>query len=179
MDKETLRNKSRFLSLILRHKPETINLQLDNEGWLNVNELIEKSNKHGELLDFDMLEYIVNNSDKQRFTFNNDKSKIRANQGHSIEVELDLQEKIPPTILYHGTVDKFVDSIRNSGIEKRSRNHVHLSAETETAIKVGSRKGTPVILTVNSGQMYKDGYKFYQSKNDVWLIDFVPKEYIN
>lgn len=126
-----------------------------------------------------MLEYIVNNSDKQRFTFNNDKSKIRANQGHSIEVELDLQEKIPPTILYHGTVDKFVDSIRNSGIEKRSRNHVHLSAETETAIKVGSRKGTPVILTVNSGQMYKDGYKFYQSKNDVWLIDFVPKEYIN
>lgn len=126
-----------------------------------------------------MLEYIVNNSDKQRFTFNNDKSKIRANQGHSIEVELDLQEKIPPTILYHGTVDKFVDSIRNSGIEKRSRNHVHLSAETETAIKVGSRKGTPVILTVNSGQMYKDGYKFYQSKNDVWLIEFVPKEYIN
>jgi len=179
MDKETLKNKSRFLSLILRHKPETINLQLDNEGWLNVNELIEKSNKHGELLDFGMLEYIVNNSDKQRFTFNNDKSKIRANQGHSIEVELDLQEKTPPTILYHGTVDKFVDSIRNSGIEKRSRNHVHLSAETETAIKVGSRKGTPVILTVNSGQMYKDGYKFYQSKNDVWLIDFVPKEYIN
>lgn len=179
MDIETLKNKSRFLSLILRHKPETINLQLDNEGWLNVNELIEKSNKHGESLDFDMLEYIVNNSDKQRFTFNNDKSKIRANQGHSIEVELDLQEKIPPTILYHGTVDKFVDSIRNSGIEKRSRNHVHLSAETETAIKVGSRKGTPVILTVNSGQMYKDGYKFYQSKNDVWLIEFVPKEYIN
>ena len=179
MDIETLKNKSRFLSLILRHKPETINLQLDNEGWLNVNELIEKSNKHGELLDFGMLEYIVNNSDKQRFTFNDDKSKIRANQGHSIEVELDLQEKIPPTILYHGTVDKFVDSIRNSGIEKRSRNHVHLSAETETAIKVGSRKGTPVILTVNSGQMYKDGYKFYQSKNDVWLIDFVPKEYIN
>lgn len=165
MDIETLKNKSRFLSLILRHKPETINLQLDNEGWLNVNELIEKSNIHGELLNFDMLEYIVNNSDKQRFTFNDDKSKIRANQGHSIEVELDLQEKTPPTILYHGTVDKFVDSIRNSGIE--------------TAIKVGSRKGTPVILTVNSGQMYKDGYKFYQSKNDVWLIDFVPKEYIN
>lgn len=179
MDIETLKNKSRFLSLILRHKPEIIDSQLDNEGWLNVNELIEKSNKHGESLDFDMLEYIVNNSDKQRFTFNNDKSKIRANQGHSIEVELDLQEKIPPTILYHGTVDKFVDSIRNSGIEKRSRNHVHLSAETETAIKVGSRKGTPVILTVNSGQMYKDGYKFYQSKNDVWLIEFVPKEYIN
>lgn len=179
MDKETLKNKSRFLSLILRHKPETINLQLDNEGWLNVNELIEKSNKHGELLDFGMLEYIVNNSDKQRFTFNDDKSKIRANQGHSIEVELDLQEKIPPTILYHGTVDKFVDSIKSSGIEKRSRNHVHLSADTETAIKVGSRKGTPVILTVNSGQMYEDGYKFYQSKNDVWLIDFVPKEYIN
>ncbi|MBS7232747.1 RNA 2'-phosphotransferase [Flavobacterium psychroterrae] len=178
MNEKTAKNISKFLSLVLRHSPETINLKLDENGWADVEELIEKCSKKGNSLNAELLDYVVENNDKKRFAFNEDKTKIRASQGHSITVELNLNEAEPSEFLYHGTVGKFLENIKKEGLQKMSRQHVHLSKDKETAIKVGGRRGIPQILTVKSGEMFKDGFKFYLSENNVWLTDEVPPKYI-
>lgn len=178
MNEKEIKNISKLLSLVLRHAPETIQLQLDENGWANVDELIVQSNKFHKQLDKELLNYVVENNDKKRFAFNKEKTKIRASQGHSISVELELKEVEPLYFLYHGTVDKFIQAIQKDGLQKMSRQHVHLSQERETAIKVGSRRGKPIILSINAPKMHKDGYKFYVSENGVWLTDKVPVEYI-
>ncbi|MNR11451.1 RNA 2'-phosphotransferase [compost metagenome] len=177
-DNKITKGISKLLSYILRHSPETIGLKLDENGWADVNELIAKFDLYDRRIDIEQLEYIVENNDKKRFAFNADKTKIRANQGHSISVELNLNETEPLAYLYHGTVEKFLSDIKALGLQKMSRQHVHLSADKETATKVGGRRGKPVILTIDSGAMYRAGYKFYLSENKVWLTDLVPAEYI-
>ncbi|WP_426328341.1 RNA 2'-phosphotransferase [Pedobacter sp. R-06] len=178
MDNKITKGISKLLSYILRHSPETISLKLDENGWADVNELMAKFDLYDNRIDFELLEYIVENNDKKRFAFNNDKTKIRASQGHSIAVELNLNQAEPLACLYHGTVEKSLSDIKSQGLQKMSRQHVHLSADKETASKVGSRRGKPVILTINSGEMHRAGYKFYLSDNNVWLTDVVPAEYI-
>jgi len=177
-DKQKI-NISKFLSLILRHSPETIDLQLDENGWAEVEELLSKSALHRQPFTKEELEAIVADNDKQRFSFNDDHSKIRANQGHSVNIQLDLAPQEPPAVLYHGTVQKFLPNIQQEGLQKMSRQHVHLSEDKETAKKVGSRRGVPVILNVRSGQMQEDGMLFYLSENGVWLTDSVPVKYID
>ncbi|WP_202700517.1 RNA 2'-phosphotransferase [Flavobacterium sp. UGB4466] len=180
MNEKTAKSVSKFLSLVLRHSPETIGLNLDENGWADVEELIIKCNKNGSQnqMTAELLDYVVENNDKKRFAFNEDKTKIRASQGHSISVELNLKEAEPSEFLYHGTVGKFMESIKLDGLQKMSRQHVHLSKDKETAIKVGSRRGAPQILTVRSGAMYRDGFQFYLSENNVWLTAEVPAKYI-
>lgn len=169
---------SKFLSYTLRHHPEKIGLTLDNKGWADVSELIAKMNAHDAALTMDILETIVAANDKKRFAFNDNKTKIRASQGHSIPIDLDLQPVTPPAILYHGTAQQNLESIRANGLLKQSRQHVHLSATRETAIQVGSRHGKVVVLVVQTAQMHEAGYTFYLSDNHVWLTDHVPAEYI-
>ncbi|MGG5209396.1 RNA 2'-phosphotransferase [Chryseobacterium sp. MIQD13] len=170
---------SKFLSLILRHQPETIQLKLDENGWADVNELIKKSAKGRVHFTFEDLEEVVETNNKKRFAFNEDKSMIRASQGHSIDIDLALKSVQPPDFLYHGTADANISSILEKGIEKRTRQHVHLSADKETAAKVGMRHGKPVILTIRTKEMHKDGIPFYLSANNVWLTDFVDSKYIS
>lgn len=169
---------SKFLSYVLRHHPEHVQLQLDENGWADVEELVIKSQSGYIVFDRQQLEEIVASNDKKRFIFNEDRSKIRANQGHSIEIDLALIPQQPPELLYHGTAVKNIESIRLTGIQKRSRQHVHLSADKETAFKVGSRHGKPVVLEIAAGKMYANGSKFYISENGVWLTDNVAPEYI-
>lgn len=169
----------KLLSLVLRHKPETINLTLDENGWANVDDLIQKFQlKKSGFTIKDLIE-VVETNDKQRFSFNMDKTKIRANQGHSIDVDLALPPIEPPEYLYHGTTTRSVSSIMKGGISKVSRNHVHLSIDKETATKVGTRHGVPVILTIRSGQMYRDGILFFCADNGVWLTEYVDVKYIS
>lgn len=169
---------SKFLSLILRHKPEEINLSLDENGWADVSELLEKSAGYDFPLTLDELETVVAASDKKRFAFDETRRKIRANQGHSIAVDVGFAEKTPPKILYHGTAEKNLDSILKTGLEKRERHHVHLSIDIETARSVGVRYGKPVILAIDAEKMAAQNYKFYVSENGVWLIDSVPPEFL-
>ena len=170
---------SKFLSFVLRHKPETINLVLDENGWANVEELITKSTNDSQGFTLEELDEIVQTNDKKRFVFNEDRTKIRANQGHSIEIDLALIPQQPPEFLYHGTAQSNRDSILENGIEKRNRQHVHLSQDKETATKVGMRHGKPLILTIKTGKMFEDGILFYLSENNVWLTDFVDSKYIS
>lgn len=179
MDQKKEIKLSKFISLLLRHKPETIGLYLDENGWANVGELILKSTKKGSIFSFDDLKFIVKNCKKQRFTFNEDQTKIRANQGHSIEANLELENTNPPDKLYHGTAEKNLESIFKTGINKQNRNHVHLSGDIETATIVGARHGKVIVLEINSAQMFQDGCQFYISKNKVWLCQFIDIKYIS
>lgn len=169
---------SKFLSLILRHDPGKIGLQLDDSGWADVNELISKANAHNNQLNVDNLKEVVETNDKKRFAFNENKTKIRASQGHSIKVDLEYKPIQPPEFLFHGTVGKFREDIKRKGLLKMGRHHVHLSSDAETATKVAARRGVPIILTVRSGDMYRDGIEFYQSDNGVWLTDTVASKYL-
>lgn len=169
---------SKFLSLILRHQPETIGLSLDRNGWAEITDLIQKSNDYGIKFDLIILKKIVATNDKKRFAFSRDFKKIRANQGHSINVNLGFMNHEPPEFLFHGTAMKSVQSIKLTGLEKRSRQHVHLSKDLETAIKVGQRHGKPYIYKVKAKEMYDSGFKFYISDNGVWLTDQVPVKYL-
>lgn len=178
MDEKITKGISKFLSFVLRHSPETIGISLDENGWANVDELLQKSSRDGKILTIEMLTHVVESNDKKRFAFNNDKTKIRASQGHSIEIELNLTAVTPPEQLYHGTVAKYLEGIKKEGLLKMSRQHVHLSKDKETAVKVGSRRGLAQILTVNAGEMHRAGFQFFLSDNGVWLTDSVPENYI-
>lgn len=169
---------SKFLSLVLRHKPETIGIQLDQNGWVDINELIEKSSKYGILFDRETLNRIVATNSKKRFAFNDKFDKIRASQGHSVEIELGYKNQKPPEILFHGTSEKSVQSIMEKGLEKRNRQHVHLSRDTETAIKVGQRHGKPIVFSILAEKMYEENFEFFISENGVWLTDYVPTKYL-
>lgn len=169
-----LTNTSKFISLILRHKPEAIGIALDEHGWANVDDLIR-----GVDIDLATLEHIVATDDKQRYSFNEDKTLIRANQGHSIPVDVELEEVQPPEFLWHGTAEKYEQDIIRDGLIPKSRLYVHLSSDTETAITVGKRHGNVVLLRVDALRMYEDGYKFYLSKNGVWLTKCVPVSYLS
>ena len=179
MNEKQKRQIGKFISLILRHEPEKIGLQLDEAGWADVDELLAGLKRKGRDISFAQLQDLVTTNDKQRYSFNADQTRIRANQGHSLKLDLQLAAAEPPEQLYHGTATRFLDSIREQGLVKGSRHHVHLSADTETAQKVGSRHGKPVILTVAAQAMSAAGYTFYCSENGVWLTEFVPVEYLN
>ena len=173
------KNTSKFISLILRHKPEMIGITLDEHGWADVRELIDGINQsEGHTLDMEILEEIVQTDEKQRYSFNEDHTLIRANQGHSISVDVELEEKTPPDILWHGTGEKYVASIDAQGLIPKSRLYVHLSSDKETARKVGSRHGRPVIYEIDCQQMSADGYRFFESANHVWLTKQVPVRYL-
>lgn len=169
---------SKYLSLVLRHQPETLGIELDKAGWTDVDTLLQKLTMQGMHVDFELLKQVVDNNDKKRFIFNEDFTKIRANQGHSVEVDLGLNPIEPPDYLYHGTAEKNLKAILIEGLKKGNRQHVHLSADKETAIKVGKRHGKPVVLSVQSRQMSQRGLFFYLSENNVWLADYVPREYL-
>jgi RNA:NAD 2'-phosphotransferase (TPT1/KptA family) len=178
MKKEDITSVSKFLSLVLRHQPELIGVKLDEQGWVDVDELLKQASAHGHTLDLKLLNHVVETNNKKRFAFDESRQKIRASQGHSVNVELGYQPQMPPDILYHGTGEQSVAAIQQSGLEKRSRQHVHLSRDIKTAIQVGSRHGKPAVFNVLSGDMYKDGYAFYLSENNVWLTDTVPTRYL-
>lgn len=174
---------SKFLSLVLRHNPSVIDLHLDENGWADVSELIDKLSLARQSMgkpsvDKAKLDEVVRTNDKQRFAYSPDGWKIRASQGHSIDVDLNLSPKAPPTFLYHGTTDKNLHSISINGLKKMNRNHVHLSSDITTASKVGQRYGTPKVLRIKALDMVKDGYDFYCSENNVWLTDSVLSKYI-
>lgn len=174
-----LRNISKFISLILRHQPEAIGIILDEHGWADVQELIDGINRaDGHTLDMELLEEIVQTDEKQRYSFNEDHTLIRANQGHSISVDVELEEKVPPEILWYGTGEKYVSSIDAQGLIPKSRLYVHLSSDMETARKVGSRYGKPVIYEIDCHRMIEDGYRFFLSSNHVWLTKEVPVRYL-
>lgn len=169
---------SKFLSLILRHQPEKIGLSLDANGWAAVDDLIRRANENGVPLTVDLLEKVVAENDKKRFAFSDDCRRIRASQGHSVEVDLALAPSQPPTRLFHGTAERFLPSIRQKGLLPGSRQHVHLSSDAETAVRVGQRHGKPVVLTILAQEMAAAGQVFYLSANGVWLTDHVPVVFI-
>lgn len=168
---------SQFLSLVLRHRPEEIGLSLDLNGWADMEQLISCAGQAGVSLDRQMLMTLVQNSDKKRFALSEDQTRIRARQGHSIPVVLELLPQTPPPILYHGTATRFLASILAEGLSKMQRHHVHLSANPETALEVGARYGKPVLLTIAAQRMWPE-HLFYQSENGVWLVEHVPAAYL-
>ncbi len=171
------KSTSKYISLILRHKPEVIGISLDEHGWAVVDDLIAGVSKTHPL-DMETLERIVAEDEKYRYSFNEDRTLIRANQGHSIPVDVELPEEIPPEVLYHGTGQKYKESIDVQGLIPKSRLYVHLSGDADTARKVGQRHGKPVIYTVDAAAMHADGYTFYRSVNGVWLTKEVPVKYL-
>jgi putative RNA 2'-phosphotransferase len=176
-EKEAIRI-SKFLSLVLRHQPELIGLEPDSAGWVLVDDLLHKMKGKGLDLTADKLHYIVDTNNKKRFALSEDKKRIRASQGHSISVDLRYTESVPPAVLFHGTAEKNKDSIFRQGLQKMTRQHVHLSSDIATAMAVGKRHGKPVVLEVLAGKMHEDGYPFFLSANGVWLTNSVPVAYI-
>lgn len=168
---------SRYLSLVLRHKPEVIGITLDEHGWADVDAVLRGLSARYPLTK-EQLEEIVRSDSKNRYAFNEDHSRIRANQGHSVDVDVELKELPPPERLFHGTAERYLESIRKRGLLPGSRLYVHLSDNAETARTVGARHGKPAVLVVRSGQMHRDGYRFYRSVNGVWLTKHVPPEYL-
>ncbi|HEY3062245.1 MAG TPA: RNA 2'-phosphotransferase [Chloroflexota bacterium] len=169
---------SRYLSLHLRHQPERLGLTLQPGGWVLVSDLLAASAEHGVAITRAELDEVVATNDKQRFSFDESGMRIRANQGHSVSVDLDLQPREPPTVLYHGTGARSQAAIERDGLRKMARHHVHLSADQETARRVGARHGQPVIFMVDTTAMRQDGHVFFQSANGVWLTDAVPARYL-
>ena len=167
-----------FLSLVLRHKPDAAGIFLDEHGWANVEDLINGIKNTGRNINMSILEDIVETDSKQRYSFNEDKTLIRANQGHSVPVDVNLEKMKPPKFLYHGTADQFLNSIMEEGLKPTNRLYVHLSTDIETAIRVGKRHGNPVVLKIHSNQMYEEGCIFYLSKNGVWLTRDVQIKYL-
>ncbi|WP_327858548.1 RNA 2'-phosphotransferase [Acinetobacter guillouiae] len=176
---KTLREHSKFLSLVLRHQPETIAIQLDSEGWTDVHILLQQMIKHKRPLKLVELIEIVETSDKKRFQLSPDQNKIRAVQGHSIaQVQREYVAITPPDTLFHGTATRFVDSILEKGLISGERHHVHLSADLVTAQKVGQRHGKVIIFILDTKQMHQDGFQFYCAENGVWLTEQVPIKYL-
>lgn len=177
MDKKNIEKLGKFIALILRHKPETIGITLDEHGWANVKELISGINASGRSINMKTLIHIVDTDNKQRYSFNENKTKIRANQGHSVKVDVQLKEVEPPEYLYHGTATRFMDSIIKEGLKPMKRLHVHLFENGDFAKGIGERHGNPVVIQIRSGDMYRDGIKFYLSENGVWLTNEVLPKY--
>ncbi len=170
---------SRFLSLVLRHKPEEIDLHLDSEGWAEISTLLQKLAEHGKRSTKEQLFEVVTTNDKARFRISDDGTRIRANQGHSIDIDIGLRPVKPPAILYHGTAERFLKSIQQSGLSSRTRQHVHLSSDIATAKKVGMRHGSPAILFVEATRMFEAGFEFFQAENGVWLTKEVPLRFLD
>ena len=169
---------SKFLSFVLRHKPDAIGLALDPQGWASVAELIEKGNAAGAHFSRADLLYVVQTSDKKRFSLSYDGQRIRAAQGHSLSVGLGLSPRQPPSLLYHGTATRLLDSILPQGLKPQARQQVHLSADEATARHVGQRHGRPVVLKIEALRMHAKGFKFFLADNGVWLTDQVPPEFL-
>lgn len=175
---EKKKKLSKFISLVLRHKPDAAGISLDQHGWAKVDQLLDGIQKTGRDIGMAVLEEIVRTDEKGRYAFNEDKTMIRARQGHSIAVDVELEEKTPPDVLYHGTATRYLDSIRKEGLKPMSRLYVHLSKDYETAFKVGSRHGKAAVLKVDAKRMYEAGEKFYLSANGIWLVKHVGNEYL-
>ena len=169
---------SKFLSRVLRHQPERIGIELDGGGWVAVTDLLAACRAHNFPVTREELEVVVRENDKRRFALSEDGTRIRASQGHSVRVELGYAPRVPPTVLYHGTASHLLGSIREHGLVRGRRHHVHLSADAGTAAKVGARRGKPLVIEVESGRMHADGYEFYVSDNGVWLTEHVPAKYL-
>ncbi|PJJ60423.1 RNA 2'-phosphotransferase [Hymenobacter chitinivorans] len=178
MDKAQLTRLSKFLSLHLRHQPQALGLTLAEGGWVSVAELLAGCARHGQPITRAQLEEVVTSNDKQRFAFDESGTRIRAQQGHSVEVDLQLLPATPPAVLFHGTVPAALPAIRQEGLQKRQRHHVHLSPDEATARRVGQRRGQPLILAIEAGAMQQAGFVFYESGNGVWLTDHVPPQYL-
>ncbi|MCI1186845.1 RNA 2'-phosphotransferase [Hymenobacter sp. DH14] len=176
-EKETTR-RSKLLSLVLRHEPAHIGISLDEQGWVDVPTLLAQLAKHQQPLTFEELDYIVDTNAKQRFRFNDDRSRIRASQGHSVDVELGYTPVAPPEVLYHGTAIQHKENILRDGLRKMARHHVHLSADVATARTVGQRHGRLVVFAVAAGAMHRAGHSFFQADNGVWLTDEVPAAHL-
>ncbi len=169
---------SKFLSFVLRHEPRAIGVELDDAGWISVDLLLEASCAHGTEITRSMLEEIVATSPKRRFVLSDDAQRIRAAQGHSVDVDLKYAIAVPPDVLFHGTVESLVSVIRSEGLLRMSRHHVHLSLDAATARTVGARRGRPVVLEILARRMHEDGFTFHVSTNGVWLTEHVPPKYI-
>ena len=178
MNPKTHKKISKRLSLILRHNPKSVGLTLDTNGWVNVQELLSALNRNGLSIDIDAVNHIVAECPKQRFEFDESQSLIRARQGHSIDIDLGYEVTKPPTVLYHGTADRFLDSIFKDGLKKQTRHHVHLSTNTSLMMEVGRRHGKAVLLEIDAGKMREDGHEFFVTENDVWLTNHVPCRYL-
>ena len=169
----------RFMSYVLRHHPEAAELTLDGEGWADVDKLMEGMTKAGRPIDRETLERIVRENNKKRYTLSEDGRRIRANQGHSVDVHIEMEKRTPPERLYHGTADRFLDSIKEQGIRRMARQYVHLSPDVPTAVNVGSRHGKPVVLAIDTAQMAADGFDFFISANGVWQSEDIPWRYVS
>jgi putative RNA 2'-phosphotransferase len=178
MDDRKLIQLSRFLCLVLRHKPEAVGVTLDRNGWVKVETLIKAVNRSGRPVTREILDEIVASDDKQRYAFSPDRTLIRASQGHSVDIDLGLKPVEPPEFLYHGTAYRFVTQIKQEGLKPRKRQYVHLSVDVKTAINVGSRHGEPVVLTILARQMHESGHLFHLSENNVWLTEHVQPEFL-
>lgn len=178
-NKEQYKRQSKFLSLILRHKPEEINLSLDGNGWVNVDLLIKGMNSQKDVMSKEILDSILESDSKGRYEYNDDETKVRARQGHSIKVDLGFKKVKAPDKLFHGTVEKAYKLIINEGLKSMARHHVHLSEDLDTAVSVGSRRGDAIVLVIDSKSMQEDGYDFFISNNGVWLCEDVPIKYIS
>lgn len=178
-DKDKTVRQSKFLSLILRHKPYVVGIALDEAGWVDIDILLAALIEHNSPITRDELNVLVEQNSKKRFAISPDGKRIRASQGHSVEVQLNYESKIPPTVLYHGTATKNLDAIKADGLLKMKRHHVHLSVDQKTAEETGKRYGQPVVITVQSLAMKLDGFAFYESANGVWLTDHVPPKYLS
>ncbi|NJD06124.1 MAG: RNA 2'-phosphotransferase [Methylococcaceae bacterium] len=175
-----LNDTSKFLSYILRHEPQAIGITLDGEGWTDIAALIEGANKSGNAIDRNLIQQVVNTNDKKRFAISEDGLRIRAVQGHSTDnVSITYPEKVPPEFLYHGTATRFLESISQEGLRPGERHYVHLSENEQTATVVGQRYGSPVVLKIEALRMYRQGFKFFQAENGVWLTGQVPPEFLN
>ncbi len=173
------RELSKFLSFVLRHQPQAIGLELGDGGWVSIAELLSALLRHGKPVERELLEQLVRSSDKQRFAFSADGSAIRANQGHSVPIDLGLASIAPPQWLFHGTVERFIMSIRRQGLLKGERHHVHLADTRELGLAVGRRRGKPLLLEVESARMAAEGHAFFRSQNGVWLTEHVPVRFIH
>jgi putative RNA 2'-phosphotransferase len=178
VDNTKLVKISKYLSKHLRHQPERLGLTLEPGGWVNVDTLLAACARHQFSISREELNEVVALNDKQRFAFDESGTLIRANQGHSVPIDLQLEPSVPPDVLYHGTGQRSIDAIRRDGLRKMSRHHVHLSPDVETAVKVGRRHGSPVVFKVDAAGMHRAGHLFYCSDNGVWLVDSVPPAYL-
>lgn len=178
MTDEQRMHTSKFLSYVLRHRPDEIGIELSDAGWVDVDTLLVNAAEHGHVITPEQLDEVVATNDKQRFEFSEDGSMIRARQGHSVKVDLRYEPTVPPQVLYHGTPERNLESIRQKGLIKGKRHHVHLSENIETTMKVAMRYGKPVLLTIQAAQMHAEGLVFYRTGNRVWLTDHVPEKYI-